>query len=208
MTKDYYNRYWKHTLPKMKFFDNEPNWSVKLLERYYSMMARWLDWKNPTIIDFGCGRGDVVDYLQKRGWSITGVDISDVVIEQAKKKHYSCHFKIVGDKIQVVATILSFDVMEHIFDFDEYFKFVKEHLALGGRMIVSTNEMGLLKFLAIGLFFKDTFHHPYSPHIRFFTKKTLSDLFEYHGFKVIHQKSIGNHFGLPSGQFCVAERIK
>ena len=208
MTKEYYDRYWRHELPKMSFFDNEPVWDKKTLDQYAKMLSPWL-WGS-TIIDYGCGQGHLLNRFAQKRWITFGVDISSVVIENAKRTYQACNFHYPSDRIPYVANVISTDVMEHVFDFDEYFKFVRSHLKVRGRLLVVTNEMCFLKFLAIGLFFKDTFHHPYSPHIRFFTKKSLEQLLEMHGFKVIHYQSIGRYYGigLSKGQFVVAERVK
>lgn len=207
MTKEYYDRYWRHELPEMSFFDNEPLWDKKTLDHYNKMITPWL--KGCTILDFGCGEGKLLNSFAQQKWLCFGVDISSVVVENAKRTFPACNFYYPNEKIPKVANIISTDVMEHIFDFDEYFNFVKDHLKVGSRFMAVTNDMCFLKFLAIGLFFKDTFHHPYSPHIRFFTKKSLEDLLAFHGFKVIHYERIGNYLGLISkGQFVVAERVE
>lgn len=207
MTKEYYERYWNHKLPKMTFFDNEPEWNEKTLAHYEIMIRPWL--VGLSLLDFGCGEGYLVNRLDKI-LKAYGLDISVKAIELARKNFPNQKFFVLGTPLNLkVDNIICTDVMEHIFDFDEFFAQIKEHLPVSGRMMVATNDMCFIKFLAIGLFFKDTFHHPYSPHIRFFTKKSLRELFEYHDFRVLHYERVGNYFGLISkGQFVVAERIK
>jgi hypothetical protein len=99
--------------------------------------------------------------------------------------------------------------MEHIFDFDEVFDYINAHLKPGGKFIIATNEMCFLKMVAIGLFYMDTFFHWSSPHIRFFTKRTLREMLQYHGYEVIHYERVANHFGfLSTGQFVVAQKVR
>ena len=43
--------------------------------------------KQTTSLDFGCGQGAIVNYLQKIGYDAYGIDISKVDIEIAKKRY-------------------------------------------------------------------------------------------------------------------------
>ena len=204
--KDFYERYWTDKLPKMKLFGNPPKQEDS--KRNFELCKIWLKGK---ILDYGCGEGHLVNIVNN--WPIFikatecfGVDISERAVERARKLYpkdrffpLNSHFSIQFD------AVTCFDVMEHIFDFDELFTYIKYHLKPKGLFIIGTNEMCFLKMVAIGLFYMDTFFHPYSPHIRFFTRKTLTDLLESKGFEVIYYERIGNHFGLSVGQFMVAK---
>ena len=52
--------------------------------------------KNNKILDVACGTGIHADMLQKRGFDVTGVDISKEMINEAKKKNSNIRF-IQGD---------------------------------------------------------------------------------------------------------------
>jgi len=46
------------------------------------------------ILDIGCGKGDTANYLsEKHGLDITGLDQSEILIEQAKRKYPGLHFE-------------------------------------------------------------------------------------------------------------------
>lgn len=55
-----------------------------------------------SIVDLGCGTGEHVSALQKRGFQIRGVDISETMIGVAKKRYPDCEF--------VLADLQSFKV--------------------------------------------------------------------------------------------------
>jgi len=202
--KEYYEKYWDNKLPKMQFFDGHPVWEDKIIKRYLTFIKQWVK-PQDLILDYGCGEGHFVNAMKE--YQIVGCDISENAIVRAKKLFPKGLFTDLG--IQGVFDVITiFDVMEHIFDFDELFKFIEDHTQEGSKLIIATNEMCFSKMLIIGLFYMNTFFHPYSPHIRFFTKLSIRELLFRHGFKVIHQERTGNYLGLFSkGQFVVAERM-
>lgn len=51
--------------------------------------------KNSTILDLGCGAGTPVDdVLSKQGFVVTGIDISEKMIELAQKNCKGCEYRI------------------------------------------------------------------------------------------------------------------
>lgn len=206
-TKEYYERYWRNELPQdIQFFGGKPKPGDA--EGNAAVIQKFCKPKE-LIMDLGCGEGYLVDLLWRLGYQAVGVDISQTAVEIAAKKF---QWPFGGMEIEwnrQFDAIVSFDVWEHVFDFDETYAYVNKYLKVGGKLIVTTNDMCLTKMMIIGLFFMDTFFHPYSPHIRFFTKKSLRKLMEAHGYKVIHTERRGNYCGvLSTGQTVVAERIR
>lgn len=211
--KEFYERYWRGELPKMLLFGEAPRWEKKWLERYTKFVNTWSKPEH-KLMDYGCGEGHFLNYINRPLISC-GIDISEEAIARAKLLYPQNCFYYIDQEIDQITladhfwdTITCFDVMEHIFDFDEVFKYFDRMLKPGGRLIIATNEMCFLKMVAIGLLYMDTFFHPYSPHIRFFTKNTLEDLLNEKGYEVIHYERVANHYGfLSTGQLVVAERI-
>jgi cyclopropane fatty-acyl-phospholipid synthase-like methyltransferase len=55
--------------------------SIKYLEQFSKLIG-----KGKTVLDVGCGAGKPVDaYLIKQGFAVNGIDISERMIELAKK---------------------------------------------------------------------------------------------------------------------------
>ncbi len=198
--KSYYERYWKNELPKMKFFGEHPKKEAAVLD--YKLMEKWLI--RGKTLDYGAGEGHLVNLLD----NAVGVDISDEAVKKAKILYKDKQFFTFDTMPDIkYDNVVSGDVFEHIFDFSETFDFINSHLKVGGRLLIATNEIGFWKLVIIGAFYLNTFFHYASPHIRFFTKKTLQGLLEDYGYKVIHYENRGKYFGLLSkGQFMVAER--
>lgn len=66
-----------------EIFDVFASDKKKLLPRYFDKHSD----KNGTAIDFGCGNGKAFPFLSPRFKEITGVDISENLLEQAKERN-------------------------------------------------------------------------------------------------------------------------
>ena len=47
-----------------------------------------------TVVDLGCGTGEHVYALHQKGFTITGIDISNTMIEVARKRYPQCEFQL------------------------------------------------------------------------------------------------------------------
>ncbi len=74
---------------------------------------------NMQVLDLGCGNGRFYDVLKSRQITYTGLDNSEALIEEAKKRHPEINF-IVGDATKLPFTdsafnlVYSFAVIHHI----------------------------------------------------------------------------------------------
>lgn len=174
------------------------------------------------ILDAGCGLGDWVFHLAKFDGvdRAVGIDISETVIKKSVKKSRG---KKLQNKTKFIAgsldslpfkdssfdSIFSLEVAEHVLDVNSMFAEFNRVLKKGGYLGISTVDFNLLKMIIIGIFFFEKYFDPRSPHIRFFTKKTLEKMLDKNGFKVIDYKWIRSYFGImPMGQMVLAQKNK
>lgn len=109
-----------------------------------------------TVLDLGCGEGGDVIWLAQRGWTATGIDISDVAIERARQA---------AEKLGVEAEFVAADLAEwrtgkkfnlivssfmqsHFDDLDRIgiFRAALELLNVGGEL-VSISHAGMPSFV-------------------------------------------------------------
>lgn len=151
--------------------------------------------ENKCILDIGCGTGGLVRYLLERQYDPYGIDASVTGIDIASKSHPE-RFALVDlvdpalpEKFRAMNfdTVLSTEVIEHLYDPRQFVRFCKTILPTGGQLIISTPYHGYFKNLAISLF--GSWDHHMNPlwdggHIKLWSKKTLSSLLKEQGFEV------------------------
>lgn len=121
---------------------------------------------NPTVLDFGCGNGLLVDFAKSKGMDATGYDLFRPETHDAINKKYDC--------------VLLIEVIEHTLEpFDEL-KLIKNLLNPGGKVMIETSFSDWLTE-------HDSYIEPKVGHCTIFSHMGLDFLFEKFGFKA------GNH---------------
>jgi 2-polyprenyl-3-methyl-5-hydroxy-6-metoxy-1,4-benzoquinol methylase len=154
------------------------------------------------ILDLGCGNGHLVSFLIRHGYNAYGTDASENGITIAKKEYPDRFFlqDLSTDQLPVELQKLSFDtiisteVIEHLYNPEGFIDFCKNALQANGELIISTPYHGYLKNLALSIFNKwDAHLSPewHGGHIKFWSRKTLSKLLTDKGFTVIAFKGCG-----------------
>jgi ubiquinone/menaquinone biosynthesis C-methylase UbiE len=74
--------------------------------------------KGENALDFGCGTGRSTRFLQKQGFDTTGIDISDEMIQIAKKIDPKGNYQLIKDGDYSMFSPESFDLLLSSFTFD------------------------------------------------------------------------------------------
>lgn len=182
------------------FYTNDPSHAFFYLQ---APLLSLLDKNaNRCLLDLGCGNGYFVNYLLKQGYNAYGTDASENGISIAQKEYPDRFFlqdlstgklpkQLQGLQFD---TILSTEVIEHLYDPEGFIDFCKQSLQPNGEIIISTPYHGYLKNLILSIFdLWDTHMSPtwHGGHIKFWSRKTLSKLLTDKGFKVIAFKGCG-----------------
>lgn len=173
--KYFYDRFWDWN-SQYRIDDSSYKWPAikKLLPKK----------ANYTFLDYGCGQGRMLSHIQTDNPKATliGMDVSSVALKRAKKKIKSVKLLRVADgqplpvPTRSIDFLICLDVVEHVYDTESLFKEFSRVLKPNGKILISTPYHGLIKNVIIALFIFETIYDPTGPHIRFFTKKSLSEL--------------------------------
>lgn len=153
------------------------------------------------VLDLGCGNGYLTGCLSKRGYEITGCDYSHSGISLAKIQFPNVHF-FQQDISQPLPTVhlaaydavISTEVIEHLLLPRKLMENALNALKSNGTLIISAPYHGYLKNLALALTNGfDQHWHPLRDygHVKFFSKKTLINLFEEFNLRDIHFETVG-----------------
>lgn len=156
------------------------------------------------ILDLGCGNGALVKILLSMGYQAYGTDASEQGIHIAKTTHPK-NFELqdlsiddLPEKFKNIKfnTIISTEVIEHLYDPRRYIKLCKSVLVAnnGGEIILTTPYHGYLKNVFLSLANKwDKHANPLwdGGHIKLWSKETLSLLLNEFGFQVIEFRGCG-----------------
>lgn len=145
--------------------------------------------KDELILDVGCGNGAVANYLINQGYNVYGTDASEKGIQLANQVNPGRFFlqdlsqDDLPDELRNLRfkTIISTEVIEHLYDPRKYISFCNDILknSGGGNLIISTPYNGYLKNLAIALLDGHDKHHTVlwdGGHIKFWSYKTINAL--------------------------------
>lgn len=167
------------------------------------------------ITDIGCGNGVVASLLAKEGHNVTAIDVSPDGIEIARSAFPEVRFEVCSvydDRVLeitggAIECIVSLEVVEHLFYpkklLDQSYRILKP----GGHLVVSTPYHGYLKNLAISLVNRWDRHFTVGwdgGHIKFFSKRSLSEMANAAGFKNTRFVGVGRISGLWKSMIMVA----
>lgn len=201
--KPFYERYWKN---KEVLEDFSYKWPV--IKKVIPVN------KKIKILDFGCGKGTILSEIISMNPSaeITAVDVSGEALRFVKKRFPKIKLAKIKDgeklpfKTHGFDFIIASDVIEHIYDTENVLAELSRILKPKGKLLISVPYNGKLKNTIITLFFYEFIFNPYSPHIRFFSKKSLKNCLEKVNLKPVQWGYYGRFFPFSNGMFVLAQK--
>lgn len=182
------------------FHNAEPSHAIAYLEG--PLLSLLNKETNRCILDLGCGNGYLVNYLLSLGFNVYGTDASEKGIAIATQTQPGRFFlqDLSSDELPdqlrqfKFDTVISTEVVEHLYNPQAFADFCKRTLAPNGQIIISTPYHGYLKNLVLALFNKwDSHANPLwlGGHIKLWSRATLSKLLTDTGFTVTDFKGCG-----------------
>jgi len=201
--KKFYERYWDGTPAELADFKYK--WPV---------LSPFIPKHTCRILDYGCGKGKILSEIRSMNphASLYGADISAIARKAAKISVPNSTIVAIDSNQSTHLPshsfdfMLSLDVIEHIYDTEKVFIEFNRLLKKGGILLLSTPYNGLIKNIIISIIGFDIVFDPISPHIRFYTKKSLERLLQKYGFSIV---KFGYYGRLPfvwRGMFAIAKK--
>lgn len=134
----------KHVLVPIEDFRTIEEYCLFLIHlKAYEEAAKMA--KDKTVLDYGCNIGYGTKVIGTHCKEVIGVDVSPKAIEEARRRYGSngIEFRLVDGirlpfKDNRFDLIVSFQVIEHIGDYDSYLTEIKRVLAKGGKVMFTT----------------------------------------------------------------------
>ena len=139
-------------------------------------------------LDLGCGDGRLAAELRAR--SVTGADVSEVALERARRRVPGARFVGIEPDAPLpfgdgeFDLVLLAETIEHVRDVQLLLSEVRRVLRPGGTIAISTPAHSRLTALRLALTGWERLFQPLSPHLRFFTRRSLAGLLREMGFEV------------------------
>jgi SAM-dependent methyltransferase len=162
------------------------------------------------VLDVGCGEGAAAEALRGAGASwITGIEIMPEPAAIAAARYDQV---VVGDVLGSLDafsapfdTILCYDVLEHLADPGALVQGLRQLVVPGGRLHISVpnaRHYSLVRDLMFkGTFGYTSFGHRDATHLRWFTRRDMTELLESRGWRVVSSTPGAIHriheLGLP-----------
>ena len=155
------------------------------------------------VLDLGAGNGMLCSEIARAGFEVTGVEYDREGVDIARSSHPDIPFYNLGvqdDPATLLTTeqpfdvVVSTEVIEHLFAPHLLPAFAKKVMTDDGHLVVTTPYHGYLKNLALSILDKWDKHHTalwHGGHIKFWSRKTLTELLENNGFRVVDFAGVG-----------------
>ena len=134
-------------------------------------------------LDLGVGDGRVATAIQAA--KLVGADVSQVALDRARTRLPDAELVLVEPDEPLPFADNEFDLvtcietLEHVRDVQLALSEIRRVLRPGGRLALTTPASSRWRFLFRGV------EHPFSPHIRAFTRRSLRSTLEAMGFHII-----------------------
>lgn len=159
------------------------------------------------ILDVGCSEGKFGELVKRRNNAeIWGIEYDSTSAEKAAKVLDNV---LVGDASTLLGSlepnffdcICFLDVLEHLVDTEKILETTKILLKKDGLIVLSVPNVMYIGNLYRLLVKKDWKYLSHGildkTHLRFFTKRSIKELLEYSGYKVVELKGMSPYQGIP-----------
>lgn len=136
-----------------------------------------------TLLDYGCGTGEFLNYCKNKGWQIDGVEPNAKARQQASSiNHQDIKTSLAEIDNAPYQVITLWHVLEHIPDLNETFKTLKGMLAPQGLMLVAVPNCSSYD---AQVFQEHWAAYDLPRHLYHFTQKSMQKMMTNHGMDIV-----------------------
>ena len=191
--------------------------TMQLIEAQESLKGRYrkrfklikrFSFHKGKLLDLGCGEGHFLKHASLQGWDVSGIDLKAENTEFAKKvlQIKNAHCAPLGEVLLPEKTfnvVTLYDLIEHLSNPFSELKKINKLLQPGGLVVISTPNV------KNSIFMKERWTgYIVKGHICFFSKKTLTQMLQRAGFKVIFSKTENAKKGLLTPKETLPGKIR
>ena len=166
------------------------------------------------VLDVGCGQGGLLDYLRARGFTTTGIEVSDAAAFHARKV-LGLDILVGEESIAEVPTasqdlVVLWHVLEHVSDPAALLQHIRRVMSREGVLLLGVPNAGSIEAKACRA---GWFHLDVPRHLLHFDRQNLEQLLKANGLKIERQsyfvpeydffsfiQSLQNKLGLPQNR--------
>ena len=160
--------------------------------------------ESPRLLDVGCGIGAIMEAATQRGWTATGADVSQAVVDGCLGRGLNCN-RIVDGLLPFPDTsfdiVTAWSVIEHVSDVRDALSEWRRVLKPGGILALDTSNCAVLEGSASAARYRGFWPHG---HTYTFTPATLSRFLAETGFRVLAAPFVGKLTGNAFLDACYA----
>jgi SAM-dependent methyltransferase len=213
--EQFYEAYWSDPAKAIPIDDPTTMERQRLLEQALKdFLGQRSHRSQGIVLDAGCGSGEFTRFLSKLGYDTVGIDIAAAAVERARIGWPEGRF-YVGSLEQALPfqdeeydAIWNTEVLEHLFDVHACLSEFNRVLREDGLLILTVPFHGLVKNLAVSIAGFERHYNPYVSHIRFFTKRSLTNALCHAGFDPFQWRGIGRIWPFYKSIFVVARKVR
>jgi SAM-dependent methyltransferase len=173
--------YISHTDGARSFFERVYQGVKQItLSQKLNLLKKQLPHKG-KVLDIGAGTGDFLSYISERGWEVDGVEPSRQARALAAKKHINLQEELPeGDHSYKAITM--WHVLEHVYDLDHQWSWLKQHLAGDGTIFIAVPNFESHDAKVYG---SDWAAYDVPRHLYHFSQKAIKGLANAHNLTVV-----------------------
>lgn len=176
-------------------YDRDKAPTIGTFEYFLETIEKFSD-KKGKLLDVGAASGFFLEIAGKRGWDISGVEISEFAASKAREKGLEVITGIIEDlrnRGEHFDVITMWDVIEHLADPGKALDVAYKLLSNNGIIAINTPDSGCLFAGIMG----KNWHSLIPPeHLTIFNQRNLPYLLKKRGFKVLFIAKKGKKFTL------------